>query len=82
MPASVTLIWSGRAFYHRVEMTWADSGYSGALVDYAAGLGVSQEIVAKLAGRSAFTSCPAAGSWNARCPGSAAADGPSATTNA
>jgi transposase len=56
--AGPALIWAVRAFCHRVTMTWADNGYSGTLVNYAAGVGVSVQIVAKLAGQVGFRVLP------------------------
>ncbi len=71
--AGPALIFAVRAFCHRVAMTWADSGYSGALVDYAARLGVTVQIVAKLAGQVGFHVLPRRWvvertlSWISRC---------------
>ena len=71
--AGPALIWAVRAFCHRVTMTWADSGYSGTLVGYAATLGVSMQIVAKLAGQIGFQVLPRRWvvertlSWISRC---------------
>jgi transposase len=71
--AGPALIWAVRAFCHKVTMTWADSGYSGALVGYAATLGVSMQIVAKLAGQVGFHILPRRWvvertlSWISRC---------------
>jgi len=56
--AGPALIWAVRAFCHRVALTWADSGYSGTLVNYAATLGVTVQIVAKLAGQVGFQVLP------------------------
>jgi transposase len=71
--AGPALIWAVRSFCHRVTMTWADSGYSGTLVGYAATLGVSMQIVAKLAGQIGFQVLPRRWvvertlSWISRC---------------
>jgi transposase len=71
--AGPALIWAVRALCHRVTMTWADSGYSGTLVGYAATLGVSMQIVAKLAGQIGFQVLPRRWvvertlSWISRC---------------
>jgi putative transposase len=56
--AGRTLIWAVRAFCRKVTMIWADSGYSGTLVDYAATLGITVQIVAKLAGQIGFHVLP------------------------
>ncbi|MEU7909153.1 IS5 family transposase [Actinoplanes sp. NPDC049118] len=66
------LLW---AVHHlpKVTMTWADSGYSGTLVDFAAALGVTVTIVAKLAGQIGFQVLPRRWvvertlSWISRC---------------
>jgi len=71
--AGPALIFAVRAFCHHVSMAWADSGYSGALVDYAARLGVTVQIVAKLAGQIGFHVLPRRWvvertlSWISRC---------------
>lgn len=71
--AGPALIWAVRAFCHKVTMTWADSGYSGALVHYAATLGVHLQIVAKLASQVGFHVLPRRWvvertlSWISRC---------------
>jgi transposase len=71
--AGPALIWAVRSFCHRVTMTWADSGYSGTLVGYATTLGVSMQIVAKLAGQIGFQVLPRRWvvertlSWISRC---------------
>jgi putative transposase len=71
--AGPALIWAVRAVCHRVAMTWADSGYSGTLVNYAATIGVTVRIVAKLAGQIGFQVLPRRWvvertlSWISRC---------------
>ena len=67
------MIWAVRAFCRKVTVTWADSGYSGTLVTVAARLGVSVQIVAKLAGQIGFQVLPRRWvvertlSWISRC---------------
>ena len=56
--AGRALIWAVRACCQRVTLVWADSGYSGTLVDVAAALGVALQIVAKLAGQVGFHVLP------------------------
>jgi transposase len=56
--AGRALIWAVRACCQRVALTWADSGYSGTLVDVAAAFGVTLRIVAKLAGQVGFRVLP------------------------
>jgi transposase len=71
--AGPALIWAVRMFCRHITMTWADSGYSGALVDYAARLGITMKIVAKLAGQVGFHVLPRRWvvertlSWISRC---------------
>jgi putative transposase len=71
--AGRTLIWAVRAFCRHVTMIWADSGYSGTLVDAAAALGITVQIVAKLAGQIGFQVLPRRWvvertlSWISRC---------------
>jgi transposase len=71
--AGPALIWAVRALCNKVTMTWADSGYSGTLVHYAATLGVHMRIVAKLAGQIGFQVLPRRWvvertlSWISRC---------------
>ena len=71
--AGRALIWAIRTCYRRVTLTWADSGYSGTLVDVAATLGMSLLIVAKLAGQVGFRVLPRRWvvertlSWISRC---------------
>ena len=71
--AGPALIWAVRAFCRKVTVTWADSGYSGTLVTVAARLGVSVQIVAKLAGQIGFQVLPRRWvvertlSWISRC---------------
>ena len=71
--AGRSLIWAVRACCRRVSVIWADSGYSGTLVDVAATLGVTVMIVAKLAGQIGFQVLPRRWvvertlSWISRC---------------
>ena len=71
--AGRALIWAVRACCRRVTLTWADSGYSGTLVEFAATLGVAVQIVAKLAGQAGFHILPRRWvvertlSWISRC---------------
>jgi transposase len=76
------LLWITRTVFPTIRLVWADSGYAGKLVDYATTmLGITVQIVSKLADRSASSRCPAAGVWNARSPGSTAVGEPSGTTS-
>ncbi|MEV0274736.1 IS5 family transposase [Hamadaea sp. NPDC050747] len=53
--AARTLLWALRTCFNRVVRIWADGGYSGQLVDWAADvLGVAVEIVRKLADQVGF----------------------------
>jgi transposase len=71
--AGRALIWAVRACCRRVTLTWADSGYSGTLVEFAATFGVAVQIVAKLAGQAGFHILPRRWvvertlSWISRC---------------
>ena len=71
--AGRALIWAIRTCYHKVTLTWADSGYSGTLTDVAATLGITVMIVAKLAGQIGFQVLPRRWvvertlSWISRC---------------
>lgn len=71
--AGRTLIWAVRTCYRKVTLTWADSGYSGTLTDYATALGITVMIVAKLAGQIGFQVLPRRWvvertlSWISRC---------------
>jgi transposase len=71
--AGRALIWAVRACCRRVTLTWADSRYSGTLVEFAATLGVAVQIVAKLAGQAGFHTLPRRWvvertlSWISRC---------------
>jgi putative transposase len=56
--AGRALIWAVRVCCDRVTLTWADSGYSGTLVDFGVALGVTVQIVAKLAGQVGFHVLP------------------------
>jgi transposase len=45
--------------FRTIRLIWADGGYAGKLVDYAAGmLGLSVQIVSKLAGQTGFVVLP------------------------
>jgi transposase len=53
------LVWAMRTVFPTIRLIWADSGYAGKLVDYAATvLGITVQIVAKLAGRTTFVVLP------------------------
>jgi transposase len=71
--AGRTLIWAVRTCYRNVTLTWADSGYNGTLTGYAAALGITVIIVAKLAGQIGFQVLPRRWvvertlSWISRC---------------
>ncbi|ROP31364.1 IS5 family transposase [Couchioplanes caeruleus] len=71
--AGRVLLWAVHTVCRKVTMTWADSGYSGTLVDFAAALGVTVTIVAKLAGQFGFHVLPRRWvvertlSWISRC---------------
>lgn len=71
--AGRALILALRACYQRISMVWADSGYSGTLVAWAAALPISVQIVAKLAGQIGFRVLPRRWvvertlSWITRC---------------
>ncbi|WP_345478722.1 transposase, partial [Actinoplanes auranticolor] len=71
--AGRTLIWAIRTCYRNIRLTWADSGYSGTLTDYATALGITVRIVAKLAGQIGFQVLPRRWvvertlSWISRC---------------
>ncbi|MEU4245755.1 IS5 family transposase [Actinoplanes sp. NPDC026619] len=62
--AGPALIWAVRAFCHKVSMAWADSGYSGALVGYAAGWASACRSSRNSPAKSASTYCHGAGSSN------------------
>lgn len=81
--AARALLWALGTCFTRVTKIWADGGYAGQLVTWAAAvLGLAVEIVRKLADQVGFRSCTADGSSSGPCRGSTVADGPSATTNA
>jgi transposase len=48
------LIWAVRHCFLTITLVWADSGYRGKLVDWTASLGITLQIVAKLAGQIGF----------------------------
>ncbi len=48
------LLWAIHQLFPTITLAWADSGYQGKLVDWAAGLGISVQIVAKLADQVGF----------------------------
>jgi hypothetical protein len=76
------LLWRLRAAFRRVSLVWADGGYAGKLVTWAANtLRRRVRIVNAPTSTEASTCCPAGGSWNAPSPGSPGTDAPSATTN-
>jgi putative transposase len=53
------LAWAMRTVFPTIRLIWADSGYAGKLVDYAATyLGITVQIVAKLAGQTTFVVLP------------------------
>ncbi len=53
------LMWIIRAVFPTIRLVWADAGYAGKLVDYAAtALGLTVQIVAKLAGQTTFVVLP------------------------
>jgi putative transposase len=53
------LVWAMRTVFPTIRLVWADSGYAGKLVDYAAAcLGITVQIVAKLAGQTTFLVLP------------------------
>lgn len=53
------LTWIIRAVFPTIRLIWADGGYAGKLVDYAATtLGITVEIVSKLAGQTGFVVLP------------------------
>jgi hypothetical protein len=76
------LLWALRTCHQRVRMVWADSGYIGTLVDFAATLGIGVQVVSKLAGQVGFRVLPGGGWWEELWRGSPDADVPCATTNA
>jgi putative transposase len=53
------LVWTVRAVFPTLRLIWADAGYAGKLVDYAATMvGITVQIVAKLAGQTTFVVLP------------------------
>jgi transposase len=56
--AARALILALRGCYQRIGLVWADSAYTGTLLDYAAALRISIQIVAKLAGQIGFQVLP------------------------
>ena len=53
------LMWIIRTVFPTIRLVWADSGYAGKLVDYATTmLGITVQIVAKLAGQVGFVVLP------------------------
>jgi len=57
--AGHTLMWIIRTVFPTIRLVWADSGYAGKLVDYAAAvLGLTVQIVSKLAGQTTFVVLP------------------------
>jgi putative transposase len=53
------LAWIIRTAFPTIRLMWADGGYAGKLVDYAAGaLGLTMQIVSKLAGQAGFVVLP------------------------
>jgi putative transposase len=53
------LMWITRTVFPTVRLVWADGGYAGKLVDYAASvLGLTAQIVSKLAGQVGFVVLP------------------------
>lgn len=71
--AARSLIIALRACYQRISLVWADSAYTGTLLDFAALLGISVQIVAKLADQVGFQVLPRRWvvertlSWISRC---------------
>jgi transposase len=49
-----TLIWAIRQCFPDIRLIWADSGYQGKLINWAAAWGVTVQIVAKLTGQIGF----------------------------
>ena len=49
-----TLIWAVRQCFPTIRLIWADSGYQGKLVDFAAAWGLTLQIVRKLTGQTTF----------------------------
>jgi transposase len=57
--AGYTLMWIIRTVFPTIRLVWADSGYAGQLVDWAAtALGLTVQIVSKLAGQVGFVVLP------------------------
>jgi transposase len=61
------LMWIIRTVFPTIRLVWADGGYAGKLTDYAAGvLGITVQVVSKLAGQVGFVVLPAGGPSSAR----------------
>ena len=56
--AARALLVALRGCYQRLTLIWADSAYTGTLLDHAAALGIAIQIVAKLAGQKGFRVLP------------------------
>jgi transposase len=56
--AGRALVYALRGCYHRISLIWADSAYTGTLLDFAAALGMGIQIVAKLANQIGFQVLP------------------------
>jgi transposase len=80
--AARPLLWNLRKAFPSVKLAWADGGYAGKLVTWAAGKLKPKLTLESSGGPVNCTPsrcCPAAGSWSGRCPGSPGTAGPSAT---
>jgi putative transposase len=70
------LLWALHACFPGIRLLWADSGYAGKLVDWAAEqLSLTIEIVAKLAGQTTFVVLHRRWAVERTSPGSTGADG-------
>ena len=76
------LLWQLRAGHRGIRLAWADAGYAGKLVTWAAALHLVIKVVRKRDPHAFERCCPAAGSWSAPSPGSASTAAASATTSA
>jgi transposase len=56
--AGQLLTWILRTVFPTIRHVWADGGYAGKLVDYATTLGITLQIVSKLAGQTGFVVLP------------------------
>ena len=56
--AARALLYALRGCYQRVSLIWADSAYTGTLLGFATALGITVQIVAKLAGQVGFQILP------------------------